>query len=928
MEENKKSQATGIGEPSKDQTEQHPLIRKEVVFKSPHDKPLKHLGIQLKAVRSKTHEKKESETELRRQSVLLSAEKLALNLYKRDLQESSLSENDEENDYVSSQLEGANLLMKDILDLPLDHIDADTTALCLQGMHLVEELSKVKPRLWITEKLLKICIASIFALPPLDILKKQSGDNISAEALYRQNVEALEEMLRHLLSERPNTTQLLILLDHMAPWMTSGLEHERARAVSSYVFLLECAATNPSFCISDDDEFPNLGLLIGQLCLRIYDPDTAIGNRAMEGIYILYYLMLRQQGNEMKTEFLNAEQCEVYRVTLGAYLPPSPGENITHIIKEFEPYLTSRQMTQLLLTAVGCLKQSNKNSTVASHTITHVILEQYKHKLQAQIPEIVDKIYLQLGSTYRFQGRQIMLKVVSVLAQTYMKDVCDALLQCPLPIDRYSTEMWHVLTKTFSDDELITLVHILLKKLQMNPKVTSNYITPLTVSCAFCKLFSVPRCADVALFIYPRVLMTLLVQLHYNIRHEMISTLVSEEECEPVRYYLKTLKTLFLAVKGYAEFCFIETDGEKLTSCKDHHRGVGRLARSMLENNSYDLLRILYLLVPFLERGDEEHQITALAFFVELLAMPEAKRLPEKYSLNRLKQGLSNENAVIRALCTKGLVKMADWPGKDIKVLLPKMTKGLSGMDGQLFVETVVEIEKILTSPEGANCICDISHSLQDLFGDEKESVRGSAIFLFGRMVKLSKKSNAATMKSQTLNSLVPLLLHLQEENSDITKNCKCTLDECVNFLGWKLPKQVVSDKAWYEHEDVLDETCKYLVKKHEGNLQRFLYQGLFYVESKLLPVKRASIMFLALEGLIHDKEETICVAAAHAHERVSVVLSKQIDGPNDSSIRTAGDTNAKSARISRSPSTIAVRDSSSSHFFGILGIWRSAVGK
>lgn len=42
------------------------------------------------------------------------------------------------------------------------------------------------------------------------------------------------------------------------------------------------------------------------------------------------------------------------------------------------------------------------------------------------------------------------------------------------------------------------------------------------------------------------------------------------------------------------------------------------LTRSMLKNNSCDLLRILYLLVPFLERGDEEHQITALAFFVEV----------------------------------------------------------------------------------------------------------------------------------------------------------------------------------------------------------------------------------------------------------------------------------------------------------------------
>lgn len=53
---------------------------------------------------------------------------------------------------------------------------------------------------------------------------------------------------------------------------------------------------------------------------------------------------------------------------------------------------------------------------------------------------------------------------------------------------------------------------------------------------------------------------------------------------------------------------------------------------------------------------------------------------------------------------------------QDIKVLLPTMTKGLSHMDGRLFVETVVDIERILTSPEGADCIGDISLSLQEHF--------------------------------------------------------------------------------------------------------------------------------------------------------------------------------------------------------------------
>lgn len=54
---------------------------------------------------------------------------------------------------------------------------------------------------------------------------------------------------------------------------------------------------NISIQVSDEGvEFPHLGFMIGQLCLRLYEPDMGIGNRAMEGIYVLYFLMRRQQG--------------------------------------------------------------------------------------------------------------------------------------------------------------------------------------------------------------------------------------------------------------------------------------------------------------------------------------------------------------------------------------------------------------------------------------------------------------------------------------------------------------------------------------------------------------------------------------------------------------------------------------------------------
>nr|XP_034959523.1 maestro heat-like repeat-containing protein family member 7 isoform X3 [Zootoca vivipara]XP_034959524.1 maestro heat-like repeat-containing protein family member 7 isoform X3 [Zootoca vivipara] len=825
-------------------------------------------------------------------------------------------------------------------------------------MLLIQDLSQMELSHWPKEKLLSTCIASVFALPSLDTLQSQSNEEVPVQALYKQTLEAIESMLKSLLAERPNIAELAALLEHLMPWIISGQAHERARAVNTYVSLLKFAATCPTFHASPD-ECPKLGHLIGQLCLRLNDPQKEIGEHAMEGMYFLYSLMLRQNAFENKSDSLEAEEIQLCEEILGSYDPTLSHQNITHIIQEFLPYLTALQITELLLTAIDCLKEANKSTTAASRDITSVILQRYMHRLHRQVPEIVDKIYQQLGSIYQYQDRQIMMEILAQLAHAYMAEVCSALLQCPLPIDRYASEMWHVLTKTCSYNDLTLLVNVLLKKLQMSPKVTGNYITPLAAASAFSKLLSMPKSSEVALYIFPRLLMALLVQVHYSIRHSVIKNSDSQEEFEPVGYIVAALKTLLLAARCYCEFTLIEKERgwELLTSCEDHHRGVSLIARVMLQTSYYyDVLRILYLLVPFLERGDEEHQITGLAFFSELLCMSEARRLPKQYSLYRLKRGLTNENPVIRALCIKGLVNITYWIGKEeVKIVLPAMTKSLTGMDGRLFVDAVAEIEKILIGPEGADCICDISLSLQELFSDERASVRASAISLFGKMVKRAKKNNKHAMRHQVLENLVPLLLHLEEEDPDIHKECSYALNESFQFLGWKLPKQVVSRKAWPENEEVLDETCQYLpithflsfqVQKQEANLQRFLYQDLYYTQSELLPIKRASIVFLgflvqhmdskagstdlemiihALEGLMHDPDASVCLAAAHAHERVSAVLSNQKERLEGNSKTEDSDSAAESVlRSSRALNTIR---HTPSRLFAVINLWRSANG-
>ena len=46
--------------------------------------------------------------------------------------------------------------------------------------------------------------------------------------------------------------------------------------------------------------------------------------------------------------------------------------------------------------------------------------------------------------------------------------------------------------------------------------------------------------------------------------------------------------------------------------------------RAMVHYSCQELCRLLYLLIPLLERGDEKHKITATAFYVEVPSGPRA----------------------------------------------------------------------------------------------------------------------------------------------------------------------------------------------------------------------------------------------------------------------------------------------------------------
>ncbi|XP_054428442.1 maestro heat-like repeat-containing protein family member 7 [Pteronotus mesoamericanus] len=807
-------------------------------------------------------------------------------------------------------------MMRQIQEEPLDSLSSPVRQ---EAMETLTQLSHTQPVLGVRERseLVNACVKSVFSLPSVQAM--QEKDEAKAETiqtLYRQTLDALQTLLNSLCVEDPTPAGLKSILEPLGPWMNSGKAHERARAVNSNVSVLNHMLLTLPFLMSSG--FPAPGLLLGRLTLRIGDPDEEIGREALEGITILYTLLELQKRARDKKEINKKELYESNKRFLGPYNPVSPCQNILRVIAEFGDFLGPQQVKDLLLAALEGLKggsevevkDSGEMMQLASEVMLCSVLEWYRHRALEVIPEIMQAIYVQLSHIQEPRAREVALLPVSLLASSFMTEVVVALLMCPLPLDSSGAEMWRQLILRKPSCDVRDLLDLLLNSLKEKPvtKKGRASIVPLAAASGLCELLSVNSCLGRVRRIYPQLLLALLVQVHYHIGLNLSNHVGSCKDAKdaqpsafvPVCWVVKVVKTLLLKMGCSYEAAFLDDQGgwELLGQAENHHRGVSLLARAMVQYSCQELCRILYLLIPLLERGDEKHKITATAFFVELLQMEQVRRIPEEYSLGRMAEGLNHHDPIMKVLSIRGLVILARRTEKTAKVqaLLPFMVKGLKSVDGLLVMEAGHNLKTIFKGLDRRklndhSVYVEMLQVLLPHFSDPREDVRSSCINLYGKVVqKLQSSPRTPAMEGQLVRTLVPLLLTMQEGNTKVSQFCVKTLFRCSCFMAWELPKRAYSRKPWDSQQQTVAKICNYLVNTHRDSAFIFLSQSLEYAKNSRASLRKSSAMFIGslvpfmdsimteerlnevkatLENLRHDLEASVCICAAQAQDNI-----------------------------------------------------------
>ncbi|XP_074973734.1 maestro heat-like repeat family member 5 [Caretta caretta] len=151
-----------------------------------------------------------------------------------------------------------------------------------------------------------------------------------------------------------------------------------------------------------------------------------------------------------------------------------------------------------------------------------------------------------------------------------------------------------------------------------------------------------------------------------------------------------------------------------------------------------------------------------------------------------------------------------------------------------------------LLKREGLGSISqDIAVSLRPFIDDERGSVRSAAISLLGNVVSRVQDPDKALVQQEIIHCLLPLLLHLADQEESVTLRCKLTLFRCAVFLGWAHLKRLFRSMAWDGSSQLLKSVGKCLMQNNKSHIPKFLFQALDYLESSQTTIRHSAALFI-----------------------------------------------------------------------------------
>ncbi|XP_077200388.1 maestro heat-like repeat-containing protein family member 6 isoform X2 [Paroedura picta] len=506
-------------------------------------------------------------------------------------------------------------------------------------------------------------------------------------------------------------------------------------------------------------------------------------------------------------------------------------------------------VTGQILIAVAGLRDTDRTNIEAAAAMLTSVLKKQRNKLRTKVPEIIDIIYFHLQAIQDPVSRKAAIGAVCLLAETYTEEVISSLLKLSLPCDKHVTEIWEALGQAKQAVRLQVLAK-LLEVLKRRPCLQSESpdldmkdnwsLLPLAATKALCIIFRNKNSKVPMNSFYVSVIIFLVIQLHYLVNFADVEYGI-EDSLKTSGYISCAVEALKAVIKREKNswMCFVSLAGgwDLLSSPENYLEGVLLLARAIVKHYRGLDYAVFTKVIPLLHHGDDKQKLTAMAFFTALLSSESTYTVLQKnYILNLLKNWNSDENSTYRWLSLHGMgnVALHLQNNKEFTTMTLSILHSFNDPDEKVILTAFEVVGRIAAKKNVVEHVM-IARQLQPFLTDGRVKVCCAANQLFQDLLKNLDLKDKALMQDQVLNSIVPLLLHMQDQHPEVVKSCRESFRQCKTLLGWSIN----------DSQDTWNVTCKHMVKEYPGKVRNFLYQAQDYSRNPQRSSRTVANMFI-----------------------------------------------------------------------------------
>ncbi|XP_039219719.1 activated CDC42 kinase 1 isoform X6 [Crotalus tigris] len=617
-----------------------------------------------------------------------------------------------------------------------------------------------------------------------------------------------------------NPMLLRDILRFLSPGMTSAKAEEREQTLSRIAKIISCINRH---CLDREVGLKaiKLGKVAGGLILSCSDPNEKVSCWAADGLHRLYALMVHQKGltkAEDNQEYLDLlREWEEEKIFWLAWF-----SDVSMAATIFKKYLRADDQMALILTALQGTRDDSIHSTKAAVRMLKAMLREPRSNF-VKVPKTVRLMHSSLEQITDPLARHEFFRFLRLIGSSHPEEVVRTLLSCSLQCDCSASAMWHSLV-SFSSSAC-KILSVLQDIVQQQPfrldcPRTKPAVTPLAATAALKEILRrpPPACKDALKSMYPTLCIALLCQISYTvqIKPQEIDlywrTSMQEKTPTPpvpLRAALTTLQTLIRRVSSGDQALIMNKrrGSELLCHLATQQKGLTVFAKALVRNEGCEHM-LPYIMTILDSKEDTVHTIV-MTFLVEVIKLVPA--LPD--ILARLKD-------VNRKINVKALK------------LLPGLLKNLSNEEAYFVT-------------------LDVAIRILPLFDDASNKVRLATVSTFSTLFDLVKRRSKDQMRDVAIQSLVPLMVHLQDESLLVSQACWVALRRIDKFLKSFLQFSITESDPW--------NYCTWLLRRYRDEGESiFMDQAFAFLDNPRPSLQEAAIKLLEIIAQETNHKSTV----------------------------------------------------------------------